>query len=208
MAREDSTGYCMRARMYSIIRCNSCYATNHIHVRGSLIPNRPHLLTALSEDKFEGFQASTAEALAVQPAVTSLGLTQQPSLDMDDGAESEKSKEDVEEHAIDIYEWISLARLQSPRIASNDNIDAYLSRYQVPSRSGPDIDMWKISWCGFIDPIWFRELLIGMMKGCPSQSWFSLTALGFERGLAQTGAETTIMRLPGAAGEFMMWEID
>lgn len=174
----------------------------------NLIPNRPHLLTALPEDSLEGFQTLTVQTIEVQPAVTSLGHTQQPSLGTDDDVNSEKSKEDVEEYATDIYEWLSLARLQSPRIASNDDIDTYLSRYRVPNRSESDIDMWKVSWSGFIDPTWFRELLIGMMKGCPAQSWFSLTALGFERGLAQTGAETTVMRLPGAAGEFMMWEID
>lgn len=146
--------------------------------------------------------------LEVQPAVASLGLIQQPSLNIAYEAEPTKYNENIEEYATDIYEWISLARLQSPRIASNDNIDGYLSRYQVPNRSEPDINMWKISWSGFIDPTWFRKLLIGMMKGCPSQSWFSLTALGFEQGLAQASAETTIMRLPEEADEFMMWEID
>ncbi|KAH8177755.1 ribonuclease P 40kDa (Rpp40) subunit domain-containing protein [Sarocladium implicatum] len=38
----------------------------------------------------------------------------------------------MEAAAADLYEWLSLVRLDSPRIQTGDSIDAYLSRYDAP----------------------------------------------------------------------------
>ncbi|KAK5996616.1 hypothetical protein PT974_01953 [Cladobotryum mycophilum] len=45
---------------------------------------------------------------------------------------AEGDQEGLEEIATDIYEWLSLVRLESPRVTANDSIDPYLSRGSYP----------------------------------------------------------------------------
>ncbi|KFA63918.1 hypothetical protein S40285_03779 [Stachybotrys chlorohalonatus IBT 40285] len=46
----------------------------------------------------------------------------------------------LEEVATDIYEWLSLIRLDSPRVEVHDKIDPYLSQYSAPGSRMPSKD--------------------------------------------------------------------
>lgn len=118
-------------------------------------------------------------------------------------------RESLEEFATDVYEWLSLVRLESPRISTGDEVDPFLSRYSVPG--DPDdrqhTTLCKISWQGFISPVWARRVLMDMLLGLPSQSWFSLSAISFGKGVNGDSTECTVMRPPNTPGEYMLWDI-
>ena len=136
---------------------------------------------------------------------------QQPSLKPDPSLLGENSCPDSEDFATEMYEWLSLVRLQSPRVAQGDIIDPYLSRYQVSG--GQDIPqaakVCKISWEGFFPAVVARELLVDTIVALPSKTWFAMSVSTFasSKGLAGDGTECTIMRPPKAAGEYMLWEV-
>ena len=75
------------------------------------------------------------------------------------------SNEEFEDWTTEIYEWLSLISLESPRVQAGDKIDPFLSRYSVPdgmsessgTRSG---DMISLRWKGLIPSYWIRSLLI------------------------------------------------
>ncbi|KAL2129544.1 hypothetical protein VTI74DRAFT_7628 [Chaetomium olivicolor] len=121
-------------------------------------------------------------------------------------ADPSADKEDFEDFTTGLYEWLSLIRLQSPRVQVGDQIDPYLSRYQVPNveREGR---LCKISWQGFFSPSWARQMLIDVVTALPLKSWFSFTTTTFPKGLAGDNAECTILRPPNSAGEYLMWEV-
>ncbi len=115
-------------------------------------------------------------------------------------------REDFEDFSTGLYEWLSLVRLQSPRIEVGDHIDQYLSRYQVPSAEGEG-KICKITWKGFLSPSWSRQTLIDILAALPTDSWFSFSATSFPKGLAGDTAECTVLRPPNSSGEYLMWEV-
>ncbi|KAI5921492.1 ribonuclease P 40kDa subunit [Camillea tinctor] len=116
---------------------------------------------------------------------------------------------DLDEYATDIYEWLSLIRLESPRLSTSDTIDPYLSSYTIPGN--PDDthsgELCKVSWQGFISPDWVRRTFADVIQGVPLKSWFSLSATSFTRGMADDGTDCTVLRLPDTPGEYFLWEI-
>jgi ribonuclease P/MRP protein subunit RPP40 len=116
------------------------------------------------------------------------------------------SREDFEDFSTGLYEWLSLARLQTPRIEVGDEIDPYLSRYQVPSAER-QAKICKISWQGFLAPSWSRQTLIDIITALPAKTWFSFSTTTFTRGMAGDNSECTILRLPDSSGEYIMWEV-
>ncbi|KAK4233888.1 ribonuclease P 40kDa subunit-domain-containing protein [Achaetomium macrosporum] len=114
--------------------------------------------------------------------------------------------EDFKDFSTELYEWLSLIRLQSPRIHVGDQIDPYLSRYQVPE-SGKEGEICKISWQGFLAPSWARQTLIDIITALPSKTWFSFSTTTFSKGLAEDNTECTILRPPNSTGEYLMWEV-
>lgn len=112
---------------------------------------------------------------------------------------------EFEDFATELYEWLSLVRLQSPRIRVGDQIDPYLSRYQLPEGSQGKICM--ISWQGFLAPSWTRQTLIDIITTLPPKAWFSLSTTTLSAGLAGNNSECTFLRLPDASGEFLLWEV-
>ncbi|KAJ4300162.1 hypothetical protein N0V88_002831 [Collariella sp. IMI 366227] len=115
-------------------------------------------------------------------------------------------KEDFEDFATGLYEWLSLVRLQSPRIQVGDQIDPYLSRYEVQDAEGEG-KLCKVSWQGFLSPSWSRQMLMEIIKALPAKAWFSFSTTTFSRGLAGDNAECTILRPPNSSGEYLMWEV-
>jgi ribonuclease P/MRP protein subunit RPP40 len=105
-----------------------------------------------------------------------------------------------------LYEWLSLVRLQSPRIQVGDQIDPYLSRYQVPEGEAKG-KICRISWQGFLAPSWCRQTLIDIITAMPPKAWFSFSTTTFSKGLAGDNSECTILRPPDSSKEYLMWEV-
>ncbi|KAK7995238.1 hypothetical protein PG990_014011 [Apiospora arundinis] len=118
-------------------------------------------------------------------------------------------KLDLEEFATDMYEWLSLVRLDSPRITAGDNIDSYLSRYSVPTAQGEPkpVTLCKVSWQGFIDPNWTRQVLVDLILSTSSRSWFAMSTSSFEKGVAGKGSDCMILRPANSPGEYVMWDV-
>lgn len=119
------------------------------------------------------------------------------------------SRDEYEEFATDIYEWLSLLRLESPRILSSDNIDPYLSRYRVPGGSEarqPD-SVCMISWQGFLSSAWARKTLVDVILALPAKTWFSFNATTFSSGMIAESSEFTLIRPPESPREYFVWEV-
>jgi ribonuclease P/MRP protein subunit RPP40 len=116
---------------------------------------------------------------------------------------------DLDEYATDIYEWLSLVRLGSPRLASDDTIDPYLSSYAVPGASAGACEgrVAKISWEGFIAPTWVRKLLAEVILSSPSDAWFSLSVSSLAKTTIGDCTECTVLRPPSSAGEYVLWDV-
>ena len=71
------------------------------------------------------------------------------------------SNDEFEDWSLDIYEWLSLVGMQSPRVLREDSINPFLSRYQVPEHDSANcLDMVSLKWTGFIPALWIRALFI------------------------------------------------
>lgn len=133
-----------------------------------------------------------------------------------------------EEDALDLLEYLQLLSLNSPRLKASDNIDPYLSRYEVPD-SGNGIvtkNMVRVRWTGFIPPAFVRGLFIMTRRvafKCKSSSngtqdgdmeddsairdtgvenrWFAMSAQGF-------GGKTAWTVMQFAPKETLTWETE
>lgn len=112
-----------------------------------------------------------------------------------------------EERAADLYEFTSLIRLGSPRIAFGDVTDPFLARYNPPEGPGGACELMKARWTGLFGANWLQGVLVECFTGCPSESWFSASSTCFSRGFPKTGNEVTILRPQKAVGEYLMWHI-
>ena len=73
------------------------------------------------------------------------------------------AKADFEGWALDIYEWLGLVALQSPRVQASDNIDPYLSRYHIPAADNEfpkPCNLVTLSWKALLPASWVRDLFI------------------------------------------------
>jgi ribonuclease P/MRP protein subunit RPP40 len=116
-------------------------------------------------------------------------------------------REEYEEFATDIYEWLSLVRLESPRILLGDGIDPYLSRYRVPGETPQTASLCKVSWQGCFSSAWARRTLLDMILALPAKTWFSFIATTFSSGLIAESSEVTLFRPPESPREYFLWEV-
>ena len=96
----------------------------------------------------------------VSPQKVTINAVLLPDLDPADGM---NSKGDFEDWALDVYEWLSLVGIQSPRATAGDSIDPYLSRYRIPrlsDDSGPPKNLILLSWSSLLPARWIRSLFI------------------------------------------------
>ncbi|KAJ2984595.1 hypothetical protein NUW58_g5975 [Xylaria curta] len=143
------------------------------------------------------------------PALVQDLVTKIPPLGVPSAVLADQTRQELDEYATEIYEWLSLVRLESPRVAAADNIDPYLSTYTVPgnpSESNED-RLCKISWQGFIPPSWAANTLAELIKALPPKAWFSFSTTPFTRVAMGYGADCTIMRPPNSPGDYVLWEI-
>lgn len=118
-------------------------------------------------------------------------------------------RDEYEDFATNIYEWLSLLRLESPRILSGDDIDPYLSRYRAPgdSQDQQPAALCKISWQGFLSSAWARKTLVDLILALPAKTWFSFSATTFSSGMIAESADFTFLRPPESPREYFGWEI-
>ncbi|KAI1437238.1 ribonuclease P 40kDa subunit [Xylaria sp. CBS 124048] len=148
-------------------------------------------------------------AYTSNPVVVSGVAMKIPQLKVSSTILSDPTRQELDEYATEVYEWLSLVRLESPRVESGDNIDPYLSAYAVPG-SPSEINegrLCKISWQGFIPPNWTARILADLIKTLPPQTWFSFSSTPFTRSTMKHGADCTIVRPPTSPGEYILWEI-
>lgn len=113
----------------------------------------------------------------------------------------------LEEAATDLYEWLSLIRLQSPRIAADDVVDPYLSRYRAPPGEAGQARVCTLSWQGLFAASWLRDVVADVVAACSPRQWVSISATGFSMTVPGKTNDLTLLRPSGAAGEYLMWEI-
>lgn len=115
----------------------------------------------------------------------------------------------IEEFATETYEWLSLVRLQSPRVLADDSINDYLSRYQVPNDEGDatEAPFSTVRWQGFLTAEWVRQLLVDIIATLPSQMPFAFSATSFSKGTVGDSTEVTFLRPRNAPDQYFLWEV-
>ncbi|KAK5634499.1 hypothetical protein RRF57_010212 [Xylaria bambusicola] len=143
------------------------------------------------------------------PAVVQNMPTQIPPLNIPSAVLADRSRQELGDYSTEIYEWLSLVRLESPRVGLRDDINPYLSTYTVPGDLNGinEGQLCKITWQGFISPGWVANTLAGLIRTLPPEGWFSFSTTPFTRGVMGLGADYTIMRPPSSPGEYLLWEI-
>lgn len=69
-----------------------------------------------------------------------------------------------EEYAVELSEWVGLLALDSPRVQAFDSIDAYLSRYEVPShKHAQETNLVRVRWRGLLPTKWITRLFLECM---------------------------------------------
>ncbi|KFX92065.1 hypothetical protein V490_05585 [Pseudogymnoascus sp. VKM F-3557] len=119
--------------------------------------------------------------------------------------------DDFGEFAADLYEWLSLISLESPRVDVNDNIDPFLSRYTPPSSDKPEGEnqaLVKVTWKGFMPSSWAHQTFVSALLAATTKSWFSFSVSGFPDSLPANSRDCTISKIPGPSSEFMLWEVE
>jgi ribonuclease P/MRP protein subunit RPP40 len=114
---------------------------------------------------------------------------------------------DFEDYSVDIHEWLALLLLQSPRINKYDKIDSLLSRYRAPGTSVTSIDLVKVTWQGFLSPMWAHKTFVEILLTLPGDGWFAFVVGGFSEGWFRNCRSSTMLKLPDASNEYMLWDI-
>ncbi|CAK7217308.1 hypothetical protein SCUCBS95973_003104 [Sporothrix curviconia] len=160
--------------------------------------------------------------VTVEPAVTQHAnialppLGRPASLLVGGGVGSDRLE--TEEAVVELYEWLSLVRLGSPRVEAADTIDQYLSRYSVPSSGGetsetPVGDLCTLRWRGFFSPTWACQTLLDALVAMPfspsANAWLAMSVSGFATSMGLTGdsAECTFFRPSDTPREYLLWEV-
>ncbi|KAF9873714.1 ribonuclease P 40kDa subunit [Colletotrichum karsti] len=144
-----------------------------------------------------------------QPSVISDGQVQMAPLTLPPEILQNSDRPALEDFATETYEWLSLIRLQSPRVEAGDSIDPYLSRYQVPgdADSAPHGKVCKITWQGLFASSWVRSVLIDALAALPSRVWFAMSATSFSKGMVGDSTEVSFLRPPESPGHYLLWEV-
>ncbi|CAK7230955.1 hypothetical protein SBRCBS47491_007765 [Sporothrix bragantina] len=168
-------------------------------------------------DAFSPTWVTVQPAIAPHTKISLPPLGRPASLLVGGGAGSDRLE--TEEAVVELYEWLSLVRLSSPRVEAADSIDPYLSRYSVPSSddsdtSSPSVgDLCTLRWRGFLSPTWACQTLLDALVALPSSSsanaWLAMSVSGFatSKGLTGESAECTFFRPSDAPREYLLWEV-
>ena len=71
------------------------------------------------------------------------------------------SEGDLQEHCGSLSEWLAMVQMASPRLFGEDDVDPYLSRYEVPDADGSQVsDLMSLKWHGLISSRWIMQLFL------------------------------------------------
>lgn len=115
--------------------------------------------------------------------------------------------DDFEDYAVEIHEWLSLIQLSSPRIDPGDKLDPFLSRYSPPGDDPTSIGLVKITWRGFLSPTWAHQIFVQVVLAAPKDAWFAYSVAGFVEGSLENCKDCTILKVPDAPNEYVLWEL-
>ena len=138
-----------------------------------------------------------ADIKTVELAVSALPSIKRPPLGAQNAPDFDSSSFKDKEYAAQLEEWLGLVSLHSPRLSSSDSVDAYLSRYQVPSLTGlPDDsndssteELVTLRYHGFLHFTIMTELIMAVRKAS-KRGWAALVANDF------TGSSFNTILLP------------
>jgi ribonuclease P/MRP protein subunit RPP40 len=114
---------------------------------------------------------------------------------------------DFQEFAAEMHEWLSLVSLDSPRVKSTDKIDPFLSRYTPPGDPDTTDNLVKVTWTGFISPSWAHKNFVEILLAIPRKSWLSYYVGSFGATWNGEGKNSTILKVPDASNEYVLWEV-
>lgn len=114
---------------------------------------------------------------------------------------------EFEDFAVDMYEWLSMVLLESPRIDPDDQIDPFLCRYSPPGDSYDPGSLMKISWKGFMSSNWVQKIFIEILQLLPRNVWFAYNVASFSTDMLAEGNCTMVLKLPDGHNEYVLWEI-
>jgi ribonuclease P/MRP protein subunit RPP40 len=116
-------------------------------------------------------------------------------------------------YAEELFEWVGLIGIDSPRLRAGDSIDPYLCRYQVPreynaedqeveeGQSSHTASVVRMRWRGFASPHFIKNVLVSAEQASiEHKNWVAVNACGFGR------QSYTIL---GTAGtEWLCWQCE
>jgi ribonuclease P/MRP protein subunit RPP40 len=119
--------------------------------------------------------------------------------------------DDFSDYVGELYEWLSLVSLESPRVLIGDDIDSFLSQYVPPVGDDGDftsINVVRLTWEGFMAAKWAHEVFIAVLLTTPSEMWLSFVVSAFSSTGPEDCKDCTILKCPGSTGEYILWEVD
>ncbi|KAG6024300.1 hypothetical protein E4U19_003857 [Claviceps sp. Clav32 group G5] len=115
---------------------------------------------------------------------------------------------DMQEIGLCVYEWLSLLRLESPRVQYGDDVDTFLSRYRVASRDREQVRVCRISWVGLIGTTWFQNLVRDVMTVNATEGWLSFSSNSFyDVSLSGIGSELVMLRPSTKEDQYLTWRL-
>jgi ribonuclease P/MRP protein subunit RPP40 len=146
-------------------------------------------------------------AVTVSPEQTGGIKVKLPPLKPPEDAEISGYSENFEDFVVETQEWLSLISLNSPRIDADDHIDPFLSRYVSPGDSTTTSNLVKLTWRGFFSPEWAHKMFVQAVLAIPRKTWFVFSVGGFGESWSGGTKGCTILRVPNASTEYVLWEV-
>ncbi|KAF2094476.1 hypothetical protein NA57DRAFT_46429 [Rhizodiscina lignyota] len=114
------------------------------------------------------------------------------------------------DHAEELFEWLGLVVLNSPRIRAGDEIDPFLCRYEVPrligandipieQENGPT-SVVKLRWHSFASTKAVLDIFLLALRAANTSGWIAVNVSGFD------GRSCTVLGIEGK--EYFCWECD
>ncbi|KAG5932285.1 hypothetical protein E4U60_005337 [Claviceps pazoutovae] len=131
-----------------------------------------------------------------------------PILDIGPSSFMDTGRLDMQEIGLCVYEWLSLLKLESPRVQYGDNVDTFLSRYRVASRDRKQVSICRISWVGLIGTTWFQNLVRDVMTVNATEGWLSFSSNSFcDVSLSGIGSELVMLRASTKEDQYLTWRL-
>lgn len=112
----------------------------------------------------------------IEPKFEELGEVNMPAF-------PEEFEADDQETPSELLEWLTLAMSGSERVRKGDQIDPYLSRYQIanPSKEEAELRCSSLSiirWHGLMPPVFIQTVVIAALRAS-GDDWFAVTSRAF-----------------------------